>query len=59
MAGKKDGKREVPLEQLEAEFNETIARIRRILAGKKDRNELRDEDRRRLRTEYSAGLSQA
>ncbi len=41
------------VDELEREFNEATARIRAILNGRKDRSDLKDEERRTLRTEYS------
>ena len=41
------------VEKLEKEYAETIANIRKILAGRKDRKDLRDEERLKLRAEYS------
>ncbi len=41
------------VEKLEQEYAASIAEIRRILGGRKDRNDLRDEEKSRLRSEYS------
>ena len=41
------------VEKLEQEYAASIAEIRRILGGRKDRNDLRDEEKSRLRGEYS------
>ena len=41
------------IEELERDFNATTNKIRALLGGRKDRNDLPDEDRLKLRTEYS------
>lgn len=41
------------VEKLEQEYAASIAEIRRILGVRKDRNDLRDEEKSRLRSEYS------
>lgn len=41
------------VEKLEKEYAESIESIRKILGGRKDRNDLRDEERLKLRAEYS------
>lgn len=41
------------VEKLEKEYAESIEAIRKILGGRKDRNDLRDEERLKLRAEYS------
>ncbi len=50
--GGKNGKKQ-SIEELEKEFNESTAKIRTLLGGRKDRNDLKEEERRALRTEYS------
>ncbi|HIZ02669.1 MAG TPA: ATP-binding protein [Candidatus Borkfalkia avistercoris] len=41
------------VEKLEKEYAESVEAIRKILGGRKDRNDLRDEERLKLRAEYS------
>ncbi len=41
------------VENLEKQYAEVIANIRKILNGRKDKKDLTDEERRTLRTEYS------
>ena len=41
------------IEELERDFNATTNKIRALRGGRKDRNDLPDEDRLKLRTEYS------
>lgn len=47
------------VENLEKEYAESIDRIRKILGGRKDRNDLRDEERLKLRSEYSRAAQTA
>jgi len=41
------------VDDLEREFNETTQKIRTLLGGRKDRNDLKENERAALRTEYS------
>ena len=38
------------LESLKSRFREVLGEIRAVLAGRKDRNDLKDEEKRQLRT---------
>ena len=40
------------LESLKSRFREVLGEIRAVLAGRKDRNDLKDEEKRQLRTKY-------
>ncbi|MBQ8882738.1 MAG: AAA family ATPase [Clostridia bacterium] len=50
---KDEKKNSVSVEQLQKEYSTTVNKIREILKGKPDKNNLREEDRATLRTEYS------
>ncbi len=52
-ANDKENKDKASVEELEKKFDEVKNKIRQILGDKKDRNELSDEQKNALRTEYS------
>ncbi|MBO5712249.1 MAG: ATP-binding protein [Acholeplasmatales bacterium] len=47
------------IEKLKAEFTEITNKIRQLLAGRKDKNDISSEDRNKLRQEYSKAAQKA
>ncbi len=58
-SGKSKGDGEDSLDELKRKYNESIARIRTLLNGKKDTREVEDETKRELRAEYSKAAQYA
>ena len=47
------GEKPDSVDNLEKDYAESIAKIRALLGGRKDKNDIRDEERQKLRAEYS------
>ena len=56
---KKDTKKPESIDKLKAEFSEITNKIRQLLAGRKDKNDISSEDRNKLRQEYSKAAQKA
>ncbi len=50
--GKKGGEGKVGLEELEREYAASIEKIRKLLGGKSDTNDIKNDDKQKLRSEY-------